>query len=163
MSLDFQFGKTGDPAWQARWEKLTKNEQSFVYNYLPFALMATEVGQVTDASIPHILQRSKVVLGDMEASMIELEIESTHGKAAAVAYKDAKQQAAALIAAATPKDFVPDPTAYMRRFIGMRTNVVTLTASEFVKRRVAYKDRDALVPPMSKAQATAIATTKVAL
>ncbi len=63
MALEFGLGRYDrtDPknseAWTARWNKLDKSDQQFAYNHLAFILMFTDIGVITEKSIPHIVQR----------------------------------------------------------------------------------------------------------
>lgn len=76
MALEFGLGRYDrhDPkkneAWTVRWNKLTEDEQKFAYNHLPFYLMFTDIGMVTEESIPHIVARLRIhspgILEDIE-------------------------------------------------------------------------------------------------
>jgi len=76
MALEFGLGRYDrhDPkkseAWTARWNTLDKNDKEFAYNHLSFYLLFTDIGMVTEKSIPHIVARLRIhspdILTDIE-------------------------------------------------------------------------------------------------
>jgi hypothetical protein len=109
MALEFGLGRRDKDtekcmAWQKRWDLLQDGDKAFALNSLPFILMFSDIGIVTEESIPHITGRLQV--GNPEIS------------------EDIKNQL---------KEYNISFEEYLKRFIGFSANVSTLTSTEFIK------------------------------
>lgn len=66
MSLDFGFGLYNNDAavqkiWDRKYEALSKEDQKFYHEVLPWALVTTDVGIINELTIPHIVARARLV------------------------------------------------------------------------------------------------------
>ncbi len=76
----------------------------------------------------------------------------------ALAYQEAQAAAEKLIAAALPKNFKPDPTRMLKRFVGMRTNVITESTTSFLSdlRQLRFSP----MPNLTRADASKLSTAE---
>lgn len=111
MALEYGFGvcDQGDAVktakWQERYNNLCEKDQEFFHDQLSFMLMFTDVGAVTEKTIPHIIARLSVFRTDVYRGILK-------GLESEIKLED-----------------------YLKRFIGFTANVCTISTSEFIKKR----------------------------
>lgn len=134
MSLNFGFGyHEKDGRWGELFHRLTALDKQFFHNCLPFVLLSTRVGFVSEDSIPHIVAREDLNEAlhrgppgrTTRAHLALVQLAAEHGEEAAAKYRDALEAAAKLLQDALPEGFTPDPEKTLKRFIGFHANVGT--------------------------------------
>jgi hypothetical protein len=149
MSLRYHFGSIDEAQetgpWTKLYEALTKEEQVCLNHHLPFILMACGVNHVSEAMIPHIVARLRLLESSNSRTFLEdlrvLHLLVAYGTEAVEKYVAVREQTHEMLRDALPKDFEPDPAIALKRFIGMSANVVTEPSTEFL-RSLHYKVRD---------------------
>ncbi len=158
MSLRFCFGAAQEDPDARRWGKLfellTKEEQTALVEQMPFILMACGVRHVSEATIPHIIARLKLLEAGSARTFTEdlrvLHLLVAHGHEAVEKYIAVREKTYVMLREALPPDFEPEPAEALKRFIGLHVNVVTEPSGEFL-RSLFHKVRDPF-PQFTSAQ-----------
>jgi len=111
MSLNYGFGlyeydETSRKNWNEKFNKLSKEDQNFYHNYLPWIMLFVDICDVTEEMIPHISARLKAVNPDMYSDVCEKYTNKTE----------------------------KGLDEYLKKFIGFSTNVLTISRKDFIKK-----------------------------
>jgi hypothetical protein len=111
MSLNYGFGlyeydETSRKNWNEKFNKLSKEDQNFYHNYLPWIMLFVDIHNVTEEMIPHISARLKAVNPGMYSDVCEKYTNKT-------------------------KKGLDE---YLKKFIGFSTNVLTISRKDFIKK-----------------------------
>ena len=114
MALEYGFGlyDKDKKAYNSLYESLSENDKSFYHNVLPFILMGTDISTVDNITIPSIMTRLSVSFPDI---LMGIKVTDDNG---------------------TEEKRLSDEELlkYLKKFIGFKANVNTLSTSEYIKK-----------------------------